>query len=62
MLSFYKIFGSINIIGNPVGLVQNIAIGVWDFVDKPMTGFIKGPLEGSYGLFRGIGSLVYHSF
>jgi vacuolar protein sorting-associated protein 13A/C len=62
LFSLLKVMGSFNIIGNPVALFVNLGTGIWDFVDKPMTGFVKGPLEGSYGLLRGLGSLVRHSF
>jgi vacuolar protein sorting-associated protein 13A/C len=53
-----KILGSIEIIGNPVGLVKNIGIGVYDLFDKPIEGFIKGPIEGGIGIGKGAGSLV----
>lgn len=44
LFSLLNVMGSINIIGNPVGLLLNISTGVWDFIDKPLTGFVKGPL------------------
>lgn len=31
----YKIFGSLNIIGNPIGLFRNISTGIKDLKDKP---------------------------
>lgn len=31
----YKVFGSLNIIGNPVGLFRNISTGIKDLKDKP---------------------------
>ncbi len=39
----YKIFGSLNIIGNPMGLLRNISTGFQDFSKKPAQGFVKGP-------------------
>lgn len=42
------VLGSINIIGNPVFLVKSLGIGIYDLVDIPMTGFVKGPIEVSY--------------
>ena len=43
--SLLGVLGSINIIGNPVGLFKSLGIGVYDLVDIPMTGFVKGPIE-----------------
>lgn len=54
----YKILGSIDIIGNPVGLFNNISTGVVDLFEKPRQGFNQGPLEGGYGIVLGAGSLV----
>jgi vacuolar protein sorting-associated protein 13A/C len=53
--------GSINILGNPIGFLKNIEKGMKDFIEKPSTGFVKGPIEGSLGLFKGVGSLLRHS-
>lgn len=61
MTSVLKVLGSVNIIGNPVGLIKNIMKGFVDLVDKPMTGFVKGPIEGGFGLAKGVGSLVKYS-
>jgi len=57
----FKLLGSINIIGNPVGLFSQIGTGVQDLIEKPMEGFIKGPLEGGVGLVQGAGSLLKHT-
>jgi vacuolar protein sorting-associated protein 13A/C len=38
--------GSVDVIGNPVGLFNNIGNGVTDLFEKPAEGFVKGPLEG----------------
>lgn len=45
-----KLLGSLNVIGNPVGLFSNISTGVSDLFEKPAEGFIKGPLEGGKGI------------
>ena len=50
--------GSIDILGNPVGLFSNIGTGVVDLFEKPKEGFIKGPLEGGLGIVLGTGSLI----
>ncbi len=60
--SLLKIIGSIDILGNPVGFMKHIAIGVFDLIDKPMEGFVKGPLEGSVGIVKGAGSLIKNTF
>lgn len=44
MRQLYKIFGSLNIIGNPVSLFRNISTGFKDLKDKPSEGFVEGPL------------------
>lgn len=53
-----KLLGSLDIVGNPVGLFTNISSGVIDLVEKPAQGFLQGPLEGGKGLLMGAGSLV----
>lgn len=53
-----KLFGSIEFFGNPIGLVKHIGKGVYDLFDKPIEGFIKGPIEGGIGIVKGAGSLV----
>ena len=57
----FKLLGSINLLGNPVGLFSQIGTGVQDLFEKPIEGFIKGPLEGGVGLVKGAGSLVTHT-
>ena len=57
----YKIFGSLNIIGNPVSLFRNISTGIKDLKDKPAEGFVEGPLEFGKGLAEGTTSLIAHS-
>lgn len=42
--------GSLSIIGNPIGLFNNVSTGFKDFVDKPAEGLTKGPLEAGLGL------------
>ena len=54
--------GSIDLFGNPIGLAKNIGTGLFDFFDKPIEGFVKGPLEGGYGIIKGTGSLFQNTF
>jgi len=56
--SVFKILGSLDIVGNPVGLFNNISTGVVDLLEKPIDGFLQGPLEGGKGLVKGTSSLV----
>ena len=57
----YKVFGSLNIIGNPMGLLRNISTGFEDLATKPAKGFVQGPAEFGKGIIEGTGSLVAHS-
>jgi vacuolar protein sorting-associated protein 13A/C len=56
-----KIFGSIDILGNPLNLLHNVGTGVKDFFQKPIKGIVKGPLEGAIGVVDGSISLVKHT-
>lgn len=53
-----SILGSVNIIGNPIGLFKNIGTGVTDLIEMPRDGFVKGPIEGGVGVVLGAGSLL----
>jgi len=57
----YKILGSAEFLGNPVGLFNNIGTGFKDFFFEPAQGFIKSPEEFGKGLAKGTLSLVKHS-
>eukprot|EP00026_Physarum_polycephalum_P000020 Phypoly_transcript_00020.p1 GENE.Phypoly_transcript_00020~~Phypoly_transcript_00020.p1 ORF type:complete len:3396 (+),score=660.90 Phypoly_transcript_00020:132-10319(+) len=54
----YKIFGSADMLGNPVGLVGNLGTGVADFFYEPAQGLVKSPKDFSVGLAKGTTSLV----
>jgi len=45
-------------IGNPVGLVDKLGTGVFEFVSEPAKGLLKGPDEFIGGIGKGIQSLV----
>ena len=45
-----KLFGAIDILGNPSNLIHNLGTGVSDFFEKPAKGIVKGPLEGMVGI------------
>ena len=54
----YKIFGSLNIIGNPMGLLNNITTGLNDLIAKPVEEAVQVPIELNKGIVRGTQSLV----
>lgn len=58
MFQFYKLIGSSDLIGNPVGFVDKIGSGVYEFVNEPKKGMLKGPKGFVGGLGKGVGSLV----
>jgi hypothetical protein len=51
---FYKLLGSSDIIGNPVGLVDKLGTGVFEFVSEPTKGLLKGPDEFIGGIGKGV--------
>ncbi|KAJ2157305.1 Vacuolar protein sorting-associated protein 13 [Coemansia sp. RSA 552] len=55
----YKVVGSANVLGNPVGLFNNISSGVSDFFYEPYQGFVMSdrPQDFGFGLARGTASL-----
>lgn len=59
--SIFKVIGSINIIGNPVGFFKNIGRGIVNLFYYPMAGFIKGPFSGTKGLALGAYGLFQYT-
>jgi len=57
----YKILGSADFLGNPVGLFSNIGTGVLDFFFEPAQGLIKSPKDFGKGLAKGTASLLKNS-
>ncbi|KAJ2694413.1 Vacuolar protein sorting-associated protein 13, partial [Coemansia spiralis] len=55
----YKVVGSANLLGNPVGLFSSISSGVADFFYEPYQGFVMSdrPQDFGVGLARGTASL-----
>jgi len=49
---------SSNILGNPVKFFDRISNGFNDLVDKPVQGFLEGPIEGGIGIIAGAGSFA----
>ena len=58
LLNLMKIGVNIEILGTPINLVKSLGSGVKDFFQKPIEGFINGPIDGAKGFFDGTKSLV----
>ena len=58
MKQFYKIIGSLNMIGNPVELVGNVGDGIKCFFTEPVQGLMKGPRDFVGGLGKGTTKLL----
>lgn len=58
VLQFYKILGSADLLGNPVGLIDKLGTGVLEFINEPVKGVIKGPKAFAEGVKKGMRSLV----
>lgn len=54
----YKVLGSFEFLGNPVGLVNNLGSGVVDFFYLPSKGAVESPQKFGVGLAKGSLSLV----
>jgi len=52
--------GSLEILGNPTGLVRSVGNGVADMFSLPYQGLTRGPGEFLDGVRRGTGSLLWH--
>eukprot|EP00960_Hanusia_phi_P051532 760853-Hanusia_phi.AAC.10 len=57
----YKLVGSFEFLGNPVGLVNNLGTGVQDFFYEPAQGMMKSPAEFAKGMHKGSLSLFKNS-
>ena len=57
-----KVIGSINIIGNPIGLYNYIKSGFIELIDRPKAGLVHGPLEAGLGAIIGAGCLLKQTF
>jgi vacuolar protein sorting-associated protein 13A/C len=55
----YLLLGTLDVLGNPIGLVANLSAGVRDFLYEPARGLGKGtPWHFGLGLYRGSVSLL----
>lgn len=58
ILEAYKLFGSVEVLGNPVGLISNVSDGVSDFFYEPAQGLKSSPQDFAKGLGKGTSSLL----
>ena len=58
IMQSYKVLGSIDLIGNPIGLLDRLGSGVFEFFNEPRKGILKGPKEFAKGLGKGFKSLI----
>ncbi|CAG9327163.1 unnamed protein product [Blepharisma stoltei] len=58
IFQFYNLIGSIDILGNPIGLIDKLGTGVFEFLNEPAKGALKGPKAFAHGIEKGIRSLV----
>ena len=57
-MQFYKLIGSSDLLGNPVGLIDKLGTGVFEFFNEPRKGLLLGPKEFVGGVGKGVKSLV----
>ncbi len=58
VLQFYKVIGSSDLLGNPLGLIDKLGTGVFEFFNEPRKGLLLGPKEFAQGLGKGVKSLL----
>ncbi|EDR24420.1 vacuolar protein sorting-associated protein, putative [Entamoeba dispar SAW760] len=56
--NLYLLLGSVDFLGNPVGLVSNVGSGVKAFFYEPIQGLTVSPTEFAYGIGRGSKTLI----
>ena len=61
LIQFVKIFGGMEILGNPLNFLNNIGKGFQDLLTKPGEGLMQGPIEAVKGVADGATSLVKHT-
>lgn len=57
----YKAIGSMDILGNPVGLFSDLDTGIYDLFYEPIEGITKSPEDFTTGLAKGSISFLKHS-
>ena len=54
----FTLIGHAVVLGNPIGLFNNLGTGVFDFFYEPAQGMVRGPISAGKGFLRGTRSLV----
>ena len=54
----FKIFGNLDILGNPTNYARSIGEGFIQLVEEPRKGLINGPLGFGEGIAKGFGNLI----
>ena len=58
LAQIYKIIFSMDLIGNPMNLVEGLGTGIYEFFNEPRKGLLQGPGEFSRGIAKGTKALV----
>ncbi|RVW77242.1 putative vacuolar protein sorting-associated protein 13A [Vitis vinifera] len=54
----YKVFGSAGVIGNPVGFIRSVGLGIKDFLSAPARSVLQSPTGLITGMAQGTTSLL----
>lgn len=57
LYQFYRVLGATEILGNPIGLLDKLGTGVYEFFSEPAKGLLQGPKPFIEGLSKGTKSL-----
>ena len=57
LTQIYKIIGNLDLIGNPINLLNNVCTGCFELVNEPRKGFFKGG-DIKHGIQKGVNSFV----
>ena len=58
LAQIYKIILNIDLLGNPINLLEGIGTGIFQLFNEPRKGLLKGPEEFGLGLTRGARALI----
>ena len=58
LAQIYKIIFNLDILGNPVNLIEGLGSGIFEFFNEPRKGLLKGQEEFGLGIAKGARSLV----
>ena len=58
LFQIYKIILGLDILGNPIKLLESIGIGVFELLNEPRKNFLRGPKNFTIGITKGLSSLL----